>query len=238
MLPKNLQYGSKVESSVARSSKINIAPQNGTNNYGLGDTIIFNIPTRNNLVMVPTESYLKFTLNPIVSSADSSAFRLDSCGIHGVIQRIRVWHGSNLLQDIDNYGLLAKMLMDIQVSTDASYGKNNILLGTRNDMVCTVGAARPTSVLQVNSGESIRNSTGSAVFASTNTSISCSYAVNLISLVGSLCSQQYLPLFCMKSSTLRVEISLVDSFTKFLNVVGGVPTLTNAELHRIGRPSY
>ena len=62
MLPKNLKYGSKVESAVARSSRVNIAPQNGTGNYGLGDTIILNIPTRNNLVLVPSESYLKFNV--------------------------------------------------------------------------------------------------------------------------------------------------------------------------------
>ena len=58
MLPKQLKYGSKVESASAKSSRSNIAPQNGTNGYGLGDTIVFNIPTRQNLVLVPQESYL------------------------------------------------------------------------------------------------------------------------------------------------------------------------------------
>jgi hypothetical protein len=41
MLPKNLKYGSKVESAVAQSSRVNIAAQNGTGPYGLGDTIFF-----------------------------------------------------------------------------------------------------------------------------------------------------------------------------------------------------
>ena len=61
MLPKKLSYGSKVESAYARSYRTNIAPQNGTQ-YGLGENIILNIPTRNNLVLVPTDSYLKFNL--------------------------------------------------------------------------------------------------------------------------------------------------------------------------------
>ena len=104
MLPKTLKYGSKVESAVARSSRVNIAPQNGTGTYGLGDTIILNLPTRNNLVLASTESYLKFSL-AITSRKAGSVFRFDSCGAHGLIQRIRVFHGSNLLQDIDNYGL-------------------------------------------------------------------------------------------------------------------------------------
>ena len=59
MLPKTLKYGSKIESAYARSMRSNIAPQNGTGPYNLGDTIILNIPTRAGLVLVPSESYLK-----------------------------------------------------------------------------------------------------------------------------------------------------------------------------------
>jgi hypothetical protein len=90
MIPKNLQFGSKVESSMARQYKTNIAPQNGTGPYLLGDTIMLNIPTRNNLLLIPTESYLKFNVN-VTSSANGSYFRWDSCGAHGLIQRIRIF---------------------------------------------------------------------------------------------------------------------------------------------------
>jgi hypothetical protein len=63
MLPKNLKYGQKVESAPSRSTRVNIAPQNGTNGYSAtaGDTIIINIPTRSNLCLVSSESYLKFS---------------------------------------------------------------------------------------------------------------------------------------------------------------------------------
>ena len=106
MLPKNkLVYGSNVESSAARSYRSNIQPQNGTGTYNAGDSITINIPTRNNLVLVPEESVLKFTLN-YTAGAASDIIRLDSCGAHGVIDRIRVWHGSNLLEDITGYGVL------------------------------------------------------------------------------------------------------------------------------------
>ena len=133
MLPKNLAYGSKVESASARSYRTNIQPQNGTGNYNAGDTIIINIPTRNNLVYVPCESYLKFTHTVTAGGADVNYARFDSCGAHGLIQRIRVFHGSNLLSDIDNYGLLSKVLFDLQVPTDSAHGKFNILAGTRSD---------------------------------------------------------------------------------------------------------
>ena len=87
------------------------------------------IPTRNNLVLVPEESVLKFTLN-YTAGAASDIIRLDSCSAHGVIDRIRVWHGSNLLEDISAYGVLAKLMFDLQVPSDATYGKHNILTGT------------------------------------------------------------------------------------------------------------
>lgn len=230
MLPKNLKYGSKVESAMARSYRSNIQPQNGTGPYNLGDTVMFNIPTRANLVMVPTESYLKFTLSTLTATANT-AIRLDSCGAHGLIQRIRIFHGSNLLEDIDNYGLLAKLLFDIQVSTDATYGKFNMLCGTRNDLTLSLSAATYTqndcySVNQTNSGELIRKAvTLSNTLANTeftDTGFVNTYCLNLVSLIGSLCSNNYLPLFGMTSAPLRVEITLVDSIVKGLNTVTGL----------------
>jgi hypothetical protein len=80
MLPKNLKYGSKIESAPSRSYRTNIAPQNGTGIYNLGDTIIVNIPTRNNLVLAPSESYLKFNLNVKSTYAGNNYLRWDSGG--------------------------------------------------------------------------------------------------------------------------------------------------------------
>ena len=247
MLPKTLKYGSKVESAYARSMRSNIQPQNGTGPYNLGDTIIINLPTRNNLVLVPSESYLKFNVNITNSSTSANAFRWDSCGAHGIIQRIRVFHGSNLLQDIDNYGMLTKMLFDLQMPTDATYGKYNLLCGTRNDLVfkcptiAQAGAdtaagvaavldasisAKGLSVLQVNSGDRVEATAALVAAAGTTTN---TYCLSLVSLVGLLCSQNYIPLFEMTSAPLRVEIQLVDVLLKGLNYLtaaGGIPTAT------------
>lgn len=225
MLPKNLKYGSKIESAVARSSRVNIQPQNGTSTYGANDTIIFNLPTRNNLVMVPTESYLKFNI-VMTSAAASNAFRWDSCGAHGIIQRIRVFHGSNLLQDIDNYGMLAKMLFDLQQPTDATYGKQNILAGTRADLSVTtpaVAAASSLPVIQANSGERLTVTGGALTYiGNAGSSGIFTYCLNLISLVGSLCSSSYIPMFAMTSAPLRVEIQLVP------NLINGCSALSGA----------
>jgi hypothetical protein len=91
MLPKNLKYGNRVESAASKSSRINIQPQNGTSGYNLGDTLTINIPTRNNSVLCTTESYIKFTAT-FTNTTAANVARLDSCGAHGLIQRIRIWH--------------------------------------------------------------------------------------------------------------------------------------------------
>jgi hypothetical protein len=254
MLPKNLKYGTKIESAVARSSRVNIQPQNGTSTYNPNDTIIFNLPTRNNLVMVPTESYLKFNV-VFTSGAADNAFRWDSCGAHGIIQRIRVFHGSNLLQDIDNYGLLAKMLFDLQQPTDGVYGKQNILAGTRADLAVRMPTITPLagaqtdatinvalaqvstknmSAVQSNSGERLLSSAGgNALIANAGTTATFTYCLNLISLVGSLCSSSYIPLFAMTSAPLRVEIQLVPNAVNACACLTGTTTntfaLTNCE---------
>ena len=152
MLPKNLAYGSKVESASARSYRTNIQPQGGTGNYNASDTIIINIPTRNNLVFVPSESYLKFTHTVTIGAGNSNYTRFDSCGAHGLIQRIRVFHGSNLLSDIDNYGLLSKILFDLQVPTDSLHGKYNILAGTRSDLTVSIPTLTGTDLSNITSG--------------------------------------------------------------------------------------
>ena len=130
------------------------------------------------------------------------SLRWDSCGAHGIIQRIRVFHGSNLLQDIDNYGMHTKMLFDLQMPTDATYGKYNLLCGTRNDLVLkatTIAvaagntaadvaavldasiSAKGLSVLQVNSGDRVEATAALVAAAGTTTN---TYCLSLVSLVG------------------------------------------------------
>jgi hypothetical protein len=98
MIPGNLKYQSKVESAPARRYLTQIQPQGGTS-FSNGDTITINVPTRNNTALIPSESYLRGTVNIFLTSAATAA-TLESCGWHQFIQRVRVFHGSNLLEDI------------------------------------------------------------------------------------------------------------------------------------------
>ena len=234
MLPKNLLYTSRIESAPAKSSRVGIAPQNGTGPYLLNDLITINLPTQPNIVLVPSESYLKFTL-PAITAAGiagaSTSLRLDSCGAHQFIQSIRIYHGSNCLQSIDNYGLLAKMLFDISVPTDAILGKLNVLAGTRGDLAANFSNVADIagfadvntvyknsfSVSSVNSGELVRNSNAASLLVTNDVTAPMTFCINLISLLGTLCPNNYFPLFMLAGSPLRLEIQLVDSLVKAMN---------------------
>jgi hypothetical protein len=267
-IPRNLRYQGKIESAASRSSRVNISPQNGTSTYSLGDTIIVNLPSRNGLVLVPSESYLKFNLSVTNGDASANSYRFDSCGAHGLIRQIRVFSSSNMIQDIDTYSGLAKVLMDIQAPTSATYGKLNVLAATRADQVVTgfgssavvatavdatnvlvngvnftqasglltpsaaqlVNVLNSLSVNQINAGDA-----HAIALAAAGTSTQQTYCLNLISLVGSLCQNNYLPLFA--SGSLRIEITLHDTLNKIFaignsssNAVGaGTIAVTNCE---------
>lgn len=238
MIPTKLRYGTKVDSAPARSYKSNVQPQNGIGPYGAGSVMYLNIPTRSNLFMASTENYLRFDFTCTNTNGGTVFPRWDSCGAHGLIQRIRVFHGSNMIEDIDNYGLLAKMLYDVQLNTDSAYGKMNILAGTRNDLFVDLSATNVTatfaSATQANSGEAIgiiANGVNNGTLANGETSARRTYCLNLISIIGSLCSDKYFPLFACTSAPLRVEIWLVDSINKCMNINGtGTFALNNVEL--------
>jgi len=246
MIPKQLKYGDKVNSAMAQSYRTNIQPQNGTGTYLAGQTIIINIPTANNIVLAPTESYLKFSAT-ITKNGTAGAAVWDACGAHGLIQRLRVFHGSNLLQDIDNYGLLAKMLFDLQVPTDACYGRFNELVGTRNDLFTstptqvatadgtdagttqalanalkTAFNANQISANQINSGDSY--------FLGANGTTTKYFCLNLISLLGTLSPAQYIPLFAMTTAPLRLELQL---FSDPKQAIASTSALTSITLSNV-----
>ena len=215
MIPSNLKFVGKTESASARRYLTQIQPQGSTSGYLPGDTITINIPTRANTALIPSESYLKGTFNLIAGTASTSSC-LESCGWHQFIQRIRVFHGSNLLEDIDNYGQVAKVLYDYQASEDAVKGRFSITTGTNPEFSGVgTGAAALQNVRSVNRGRA------TGALATTAGGTPFAFAINLISLVGALAQNSYLPLWEMTAAPLRVEIVLQSSLNRAMMVEGG-----------------
>ena len=94
-----------------------------------------------------SENYLKFDCTFRSGIATCDYIRMDNCGAHGLIQRIRVFQGFILLEDINNCNQLASMCFDLQVATPASYAKHNILSGSRNGLItATPTVLRSTAI--------------------------------------------------------------------------------------------
>ncbi len=230
MIPNTLKYLSKVESAPARRYRTNVQPQNGQGTqslgYGPGSTITVNIPTRNNTSLIPSESVLKFSGALFIPNGQTAVVgALDSCGHHGWIQRLRVFHGSNLLQDIDNYSQLAKILYDMQMPNDSVAGRFSITSGTSSEFSGPASSSSGgVTVKALNRGANIITGAGSATVPKTFNA-----SINLIALVGALAGGKYLPLWQMTSAPLRVEIVLADAVTKVLcfDASASAPTTFN-----------
>jgi hypothetical protein len=235
MIPKNLQYQSKVESAPARRYRTNIQPQNGqgtsSSGYGPNNTIIINIPTRNNTALIPSESVLKGSVN-FTPSASAPCASLESCGHHGWINRLRVFHGSNLLQDIQDYHQLAKILYDFQVPLDSVQGRYSMTSGTTNEYTGPLGTATSGTVANgdalivkpTNRGKNYSSYATTGNVTGISTIQTDNFCINLVSLVGSLAGGKYLPLWEMTSAPLRVELVLQDNINKVMCFSAGAPT--------------
>lgn len=221
MIPKNALYTGKKESAAGRRYRTNIQPQSGST-FTAGQTITINIPTRANTLLIPSESTLNFGLQLMNTGATAVAnCRWESCGAHAIIQRIRVYHGSNLLEDIDAYNVLAKVLMDYTAPEDFVKGKGSMMIGTRQDYAVTSG----TVVQSVNTGAligdgAVANGTGTPGVPATP----LYYNLNLISILGSLSASKYLPLFAATAAPIRLEIQLVSSPGMAMSSTAALPT--------------
>jgi len=211
MIPSNLRYQSAAETVPARRFMSQIAPQNGTGPYLPNETITINIPTRSNTALIPSESYLKGTLNLIAATAAPTFAQFESCGVHGFLQRIRIFHGSSLIEDCDNYNQYAKILFDMQAPDDTVKGRFSITTGTNSSY----------NVIDTSNVGAINRGATQAMIAGT---LAVPFSINLISLVGSLCGEKYLLLDQMSASPLRVEIVLRPNLLSSMLVRAGSAT--------------
>ncbi len=196
MLPSKLLYQNKIESSYARNFISKIQPQN-TSNFALGQTTIFNIPCMANQVLSGVDTVLNVSLGLKNSGADelaASGAVLDSAGIITAIQRVRIFHGSQLLSDIDSYGNLMGLLCSAQCSSDLIENKYSILMGAGKEKGIVVNAG--------------------AVAAGANVTDVHNFSIPLMTIMN--LSNNYVPCWALTASSLRLEIQWVSNVSQFV----------------------
>lgn len=236
-LPKQLLYQNKVDAMGARPYTSNIQPQ-GAQTYSANDVMIFNIPCNRNTVLSPHDTYLKFSMVATNGGTAQDWVRLSKAGAHGFIQRLRLFHGSTLLEDVDNYSNLMAQLCNHQRSADNISYKGSVVEGFEES--CAIpcngaGAGSAISVYTMNAlrGARISNATygAAAGLAAGGVTPLKTFCVPLVSILGSL-GDKYLPLFAMTSAPLRLELQLVNSaLIPFVAITAMASfSLTNVEI--------
>jgi hypothetical protein len=215
MLPSKLLYQNKIESSYARNFISKIQPQN-TTNYSLGQTTIFNIPCMANQVLSGVDSVLNVRLclrnGSVAGDLAAGAAKLDGAGIVSAIQRVRIFHGSQLLSDIDSYGNLMNLLYSAQCSSDLMKNKYALLMGSGQD-----GAGIGLNAALV--GPATDFSADNDVH---NFSIPLTTIFNL--------TNNYVPCWALTSSSLRLEIQWATSISQFVNYPNTISLVPAAAL--------
>jgi hypothetical protein len=230
MIPKAMTYEGKREAAGARRYRTSIQPQTGAGTvsapYAAGQTIVVNIATGSNQMLIATESTLSFKL--AVTGSAAATLALDSCGAHGIIQRLRLYHGSNLLQDIDNYQILSKLFHDWQAPNDSVAGRLSITAGTNS----IFAGADSDSVRAVNRGLAVGLAGAGDAFFPPNLNATASTGMSIVlnSLVGGLATK-YLPVYKMGSSPLRLELVLSSAASNFCYASAG--NLTGFKVYEV-----
>ena len=195
------------DSAISGSKMRQNVPSYNLSEAGPGRTLMFNIPCGcRGQFLSPRSSFLKFRVN----NATASPMTLDYSA-HAFIQRLELYHGSNLLEQISEYNVLAHVLKDI---------------GSGLDHRISVGSALEGSSI----GD---NRTGGAVPAGAGTPLVPGervFVVQLLSgLIGGL-QDKYLPVGAMVGD-LRLELTLAGVIDPFISLTT-VPnwTIDKAEL--------
>lgn len=223
MLPKNLLYQNKLAAAPAKSYSTLISPTSGNGPYiydGTSSTIIINIPTGGNRVLNPADTYLKFTLNTKNGATASNFARLGAGGAHTVFQRLRLFHTA-LIEDVDDYALLASKMLVHTCPADAFAGRQSVLLGTTAE----AAMADPTSSILVACPAGLKINSEGTTWAA-NAAYSETFCVSLLSIIGTL-TDKYLPLFEMGAAPLRLELTTVNSALKVINSAQALSTTTS-----------
>lgn len=131
---KAAQYNLRPPATSGRSYSYKVQAQHGVAkiNGDRSKVVEFHIPCSANTFLDQSQSYLQFKLRAR-SSADMSdggdTIRLDG-NASAILHRLEIYHGSNLLETIDNYNVLHTLLTDLTVDNTTRGGVMGALMGT------------------------------------------------------------------------------------------------------------
>jgi hypothetical protein len=216
--PRVLNYSSQKPGSAPGRPEI-LRFKSDNSSYSQSSTIRIEIPTgRQGMHLFPQSSYIEGQLVVNASATDKTGLLHMDQSIYSVVHRMRVLHGSQVLEDILYPNRLWNAVYDIQKNTSERTGDSNSLLVDWD--VGTIGEQLVSSVLNT-------DTTPVPLFASTgtNTKVYNFCWVLPSGLLGSLASKA-LPLGLCGASSIYIELELESASIPFYGT--GTTTAVNS----------
>jgi hypothetical protein len=118
-------YNLKPSSVRARSYRASI-PSSNKSIFAPQDVAIFYVPGgRRNTYLDTTQTYIRYTVKNNDTLGGTNLFYTDNCGAC-FINRIDIFHASNLIESIQQYNVLFSYLLDFQFSISSKQGLSTV----------------------------------------------------------------------------------------------------------------
>ena len=221
-LTSDMLLGLKPCAPKSRSYRISIAPINKSV-FNPNDQIIFELPTsRKGTWLDQSQSYLKFSVQFASTTAcdqGGSGIYLDNSA-YSFLNRLDIFHGSNLCEQISEYGQLCNFLMDTSLTQSDKAGLSpligtNPVTGSFSNLTTISGAFSSATVNQYigqnfqtqTPGDRSGFSPASKVLNSISTATPYTFSLPLLSGVIGINASKMLPVGRL-TSPIRVELYL------------------------------
>lgn len=242
-ITSDMQLGLKPAAPRSRSYRLSVAPVNQST-FTANQQIIFELPTgRRNTWYDGSQSYLKFSVKCTSNSARTedtqNGVRIENTA-YSFFQRLDIYHSSNLLEQISEYGQLANMLLDVQLSQSEKAGLSP-MIGSNSQTYSLINVAAPANYTSgttttfsggyVTPGD--RSGQPIATDTSFDTAVPYTFCLPILSgVIGTGGSGKMLPLGKL-SSPIRIEFYTAENDDAIYYGTSGVGAkwqITNVEL--------
>ena len=237
----DMNLGLKPSAPRSRSYRLSIAPLNKSV-FTQQDQMIFEIPTsRKGTWLDQSQTYLKFNVQFISAGGTTNAVQngvnIENTA-YSFFNRLDIYHSSNLLEQVSEYGQLANLMLDYQLSQSEKAGLSS-MIGSNNfnsSVLPAAAYAQWEGVTQLRvpgdrSGLTVASDTAAHGFNAATCIPYCFYLPVLSGVIGVNASKM-IPLGKL-SSPIRCEFYTAandDAIYCGLAGVGGTWQIVNAEL--------
>lgn len=241
-ITNQVSYNLKPTSVKATRKTITVLASNKTD-FSPGDTTTFFLPSLRNHVMDGQSGYLRFTVNAATANSytDNTA--------HCFIDRLMTYGaGGQLIDDIAEYGVLANLMTDLQLSQSEKIGLSG-LLGTEDDYGSTTATTALTwhaattaqtwaALSGANPGDAFTTLDATTTPTLTNSNrkgrsltaaSSYTFCISLLHPWFAM-SEKYIPVFAMSSDDTRLELTWQTAIKALVGAGTQTYTVSNPEI--------